>query len=344
VTAAAVAEMCVRLDGLPLAIELAASWMNVLTPQAMLAELPHTMYTLGTRRADAAERHQTLDATIGWSHNLLSDAERKLFRRLAVFEGGWTVDTGLTVCSDQASERARTLELLGSLVDKHLVTRIEDDTGGVRFRFLETIRGFAVNRLAESDELPAMRRRHAACFVSLGERAEAEFDRPAQAAWIERLEHERGNIRAALEWATTVAESGAAELGLRLAATLWLFWDVRGHMQEGREPLRELLELPESQRGTVARARALLAAGWLGYVKGDVAEVERVVAESLAIARECGDTRVSGRTLSILGTTLTAYTNDAERTASVLDETLRVAVPVGERWSVAFAQYNHGGL
>ena len=133
-------------------------------------------------------------------------------------------------------------------------------------------------------------------------------------------------------------------MGLRLAATLWLFWDVRGHMQEGREPLNDLLSLPSAQARTLSRARALLAAGWLGYVKGDVAEVERVMEESLAIARELGDARCIARALAVLGTTLAAYTNDSDRTVAVLQEALKVARPLGDTWSIGFALYNFGVL
>ena len=192
--AGAVGEICVQLDGLPLAIELAASWMNVLSPQAMVPELPHALRLLGTRGAPGPSRHQTLQATIGWSYDLLSDDERRLFRRLAVFDSGWTVDGCSAVCGGSESDRAQVLNLLGSLVDKHLVSRSEDDEGNVRFGLLQTIRAFALERLAESGELAVSRRRHAAWCVALGEQAEAELDSPAQTSWMERLEQERGNF------------------------------------------------------------------------------------------------------------------------------------------------------
>lgn len=342
--AGAVAEICVRLDGLPLAIELAASWMNVLTPQTMLAEPPETVYSLGIRGADLGVRHQTLEATIGWSFELLAGAEKQLFRRLAVFVNGWTVDACVGVCDDEGTERAEILGILGSLVDKHLVTRTEDDDGTVRFGFLETIRGFASRRLLDRGELESMQRRHAAFFVALGEKAELEIEGSGQTLWIEYLERERGNIRAALDWAQTTRGPDASDLGLRLAATLWLFWDVRGHLQEGREPLRELLQAPEAQLQNLPRARALLAAAWLGYVKGDVEEVDRVVAESASIARDCGDVRVEARGLAILGTTLAAYSNDMHRTNEVLYQALDLSLPVGELWSTGFAYYSLGAL
>jgi DNA-binding CsgD family transcriptional regulator len=205
-------------------------------------------------------------------------------------------------------------------------------------------RAFASERLAESGELALVRRRHAAWALALGEQADRELDSSAQPLWLERLEEERGNLRAALDWARTSGEPEAVEWGLRLAATLWLFWDVRGHMQEGREPLAELLGLPGAQGRTRYRAGALLAAAWLGYVKGDVAEVERVVEDCLAISRELGDARSIARALAILGTTLAAYSSDSERTATVLSDALDIAQPLGDTWSIGFALYNMGVL
>jgi predicted ATPase len=244
--ARAVAEICVRLDGLPLAIELAASWMNVLSPQALLKELPHSIIRL-EGHAGSSGRHQTLDEMIGWSYELLSDSERRLFQRLSVFENGWTIDTAFAVCAEPDQSRADVLSLLGSLVDKHLVVRRESTDGSVRFGFLQTIHGYAVARLDELGQLPEIRSRHAAAIAELCEHAERELNGPLQADWIEVLEQERGNIQAALSWAVMTGQVSAVELGLRIAATLWLFWDVRGHVQEGRQPLRELLQVPAAQ-------------------------------------------------------------------------------------------------
>jgi non-specific serine/threonine protein kinase len=338
----AVAEICARLDGLPLAIELAASWMNVLTPQSILSELPHTM-SLRERGGADHGRHQTLDATIGWSYDLLSESERSLFERLAVFESGWTLDTCIAVCGDGAAPRSEMLRLLGSLVDKHLVTRSEDQDGNVRFGFLETIREYARGRLTRSGTVAEMQRLHARAFLDFTERGERELDSPAQAAWIERFEQERGNIRAALEWSTTAADADVAEIGLRIAATLWLFWDVRGHVQEGRQPLRKLLQMPAAQTPTTARARALLSEAWLGYVGGDVAEVETAVAEAILIGDESNDVSLRARAQSILGTTLASYTDEFERADDVLREALSLARQ-RDTWSTGFAVYNLGVL
>ena len=208
-----------------------------------------------------------------------------------MFESGWTIDIAFAVCAEPDEARAELLHLLGSLVDKHLITHRDMSDGSVRFGFLQTIRDYATARLGDAGELGDVRRRHAAAIAELTERAERELDSPAQAEWIEVLEQERGNIRAALDWATSADDPAAVELGLRIAATLWLFWDVRGHVQEGRQPLRELLQLPAAQALKLPRARALLSEAWLGYVRGDVAEVDSVVAEALAIAHELADGR-----------------------------------------------------
>jgi non-specific serine/threonine protein kinase len=341
--ARAVAEICVRLDGLPLAIELAASWMNVLSPQEMLKELPRSMSRLD-RGGGTGGRHQTLEATIGWSYDLLSKDEQQLFRRLSVFESGWTFDSCVAVCADAGTDRASTLSLLGSLVDKHLVTRREDADGSVRFGLLETIHAYSSRGLEESGELQAIKQRHAAAFADLAEGAERELDSPAQSAWVEVLEQERGNLRSALDWARTAVDPDAAHLGLRIAATLWLLWDVRGHVQEGREPLRELLEHPGARVRSMARARALLAQSWLGYVRGDVDEVERVTDEVLSISEQIDNTQMAARALSILGTTLSSYAQQFERTETVLQRSLELSQPLGDTWSIGFALYSLGTL
>ncbi len=175
--APAVAEICVRLDGLPLAIELAASWMNVLSPQALLKELPHSINRL-EGHAGSSGRHQTLDEMIGWSYELLSESERRLFQRLGVFENGWTIDTAFAVCAEPSQSRADVLSLIGSLVDKHLVVRRESTDGSVRFGFLQTIHDYAVGKLDECGQLPEMSRRHAAAMAELCEHSERELNSP----------------------------------------------------------------------------------------------------------------------------------------------------------------------
>ena len=317
--------------------------MTVLSPQALLKELPYSMNSVDGRASTHA-RHQTLDSMIGWSYELLSQWERLLFQRLAVFENGWTIDTAFTVCAMSQQSRADVLGLLGSLVDKHLVRRRESTDGAVRFGFLQTIRDYAAARLCETGQLADVRRRHAAAIAELCERAERELNSPSQADWIDVLEQERGNIQAALDWAVSTDESAAAELGLRVAATLWLFWDVRGHVQEGRQPLRNLLQLSQTQDMKLARARALVSEAWLGYVRGDLAEVESVVGEALEIARQLGDPQIEGRALSILGTTLSSYSDEFERTETTLQRALEIGRPLDDTWTTGFSLYSLGTL
>jgi len=335
-----VAEICVRLDGLPLAIELAAAWMRALTPEQLLARLSLTLLSTGAR--GVPRRHRTLEAAIGWSHELLDDDERVLFRRLGVFEGGWTFDACHAICPQPGTSASQTLALLSSLIDKNLVRQLESADGEVRFGLLETIRTFAREELERDGELEDVRRRHAEQVVALGEQALAELDSPAQGRWMERLEQDRHNLRAVLDWCVAAGDEQAAELGLRLVAALWLFWDVRGHVQEGRRPLKAILELPLAARRTTLRARALQSAGWLAYVKGDVPDAERVLGESLDIATEHKDTLGMARALAILGTTLAAYTMDLERAERVLRQAMQLAEPLGDTWSVGFSLYSLG--
>jgi non-specific serine/threonine protein kinase len=335
-----IAEACVRLDGLPLAIELAAAWMRALSPEQLLDRL--SLHFLATGDRGVPERHRTLEAAIGWSHQLLDDDQRILFRRLGVFEGGWTFDACHAICAEPGDSPSETLKRLASLVDKNLVRQLELPDGQVRFGLLETIRAFAREQLERSGELAAVRRRHAEQMVGLVEQAESELDSPAQVRWLERLEAERQNLRAALDWCVVADDPQAAELGLRLVAALWLFWDVRRHVQEGRRPLKAILERPSAAQRTRARARALLSAGWLAYVRGDVPDAEVVLGESLAIAREQGDQLGQARAQAILGTTVATYTLELERSEALLQEAIALAGPLADTWSLGFAFYNLG--
>ena len=212
----------------------------------------------------------------------------------------------------------------------------------MRFGFLETIRAFAREQLERSGESATTGRRHAEHMVALTEQAEAELDGPAQGHWLERLERERQNVRAALDWCVATADVQAADLGLRLVAALWLFWDVRGHVQEGRRPLKAILDLAAAAPRTRPRAHALQSAGWLAYVRGDVADAEVVLDESLGISRELGDQLGQARAMAILGTTLATYTAELERSEALLQESIALAEPLGDTWSLGFAFYNLG--
>ncbi|HEV3474350.1 MAG TPA: adenylate/guanylate cyclase domain-containing protein, partial [Actinomycetota bacterium] len=226
--APAVAEICARLDGLPLAIELAAVRVKLLSPQSMLARLGQRLPLLTGGARDLPERQRTLRGAIEWSHDLLDDAKRSLFARLAVFQGGCTLEAAEAVCGTDLD----VLDGLASLVDESLLRRSETTDGELRFGMLETIREFAAERLAESGQQEKLRRRHAEWVMAFAEEAEPEIVGENQALWLDRTEREHDNIRAALRWAN---DHGEGEIALRTGASLWRFWQQRGHLREGRQ-------------------------------------------------------------------------------------------------------------
>jgi predicted ATPase len=266
------AEICRRLDSLPLAIELAAARVKVLPPGELLARLDRRLPLLTASRRDLPERQQTLRATIAWSYDLCSAEERELFGRLSVFSGGWTLDAGEAVCEAD-------LETLASLLDKSLIRREGD-----RFSMLETIREFAFERLGESVEAEEVRRRHAEYFIAMAEAVETEHLGPAQAQLRERFRTEWDNIRAALSWAV---ESGETEQGLRLAGALTLVWLDQNVAVEGEKWFRALFESSAPVDDAV-RAKALLTAAMVAGVRGDFASASVRGEESLRIFRAIG--------------------------------------------------------
>ena len=289
---AAVAEICRRLDGLPLAIELAASRVRLLSAEAMADRLDRRLALLTGGARDAPARQRTLRETIAWSHDLLDEEERALFRRLSVFAGGCTLEAAEAVQGQVwASD---TLEVLGSLVDKSLVRKEE---GSSRFLMLETIREFGLAALEAAGEANEIRRHHAAYFVGLAEAAEPELTR-RDTGRLDRLEREHDNLRAALRWSLV---TGEAELGLRMAGALWRFWQMRDHLAEGRRWTDEILRLPSAAEPSQARAKALLAAGSLAYYHRDTGTVRDFYEESLAISRTIGDRRGEAEGMYNLG-------------------------------------------
>ncbi|HEX2025524.1 MAG TPA: AAA family ATPase, partial [Actinomycetota bacterium] len=280
-----VAAIVERVDGLPLAIELAASRVRALSPDVLLERLDQRLPLLRGGARDLPARQQTLRDTIRWSHDLLEPAEQRLFARLATFSGGFDLESAEAVCGPGLD--LDVLDGTESLVDHSLLRARDGRRGGVRFRMLETIREFAAERLAESGDAGEVRRRHAEHFLALAEAAEPRLliDR----AWLDRLEEEHDNLRAALRWSI---ESGEAEPGLRIAGALWRFWQVRSHLREGIQWTERLLALPAAAQRTAARARALGAQGSLiYYTVWDARPVRQAYEESLAISRELGDQR-----------------------------------------------------
>lgn len=337
--APAVATICARLDGLPLAIELAAARVKLMAPTALLARLDRRMALLSEGARDLPERQRTLRNAIAWSHDLLDERERRLFWRLAVFAGGWTLEAAEAVCvvSDEPADAI--MDGLASLVDKSLVAQEDDARGEPRFRALETIHEYATERLKESGEAETLRRRHFDYFLSLAEMAWAELRGPNQAAWLERLEREIDNARVALEWAV---EQGEAELELRLAVALFFFWRKRGRLQEGQRWLEAGLALPEANQPTVWRSRALftLAATKLWQIDPrGLAPLE----EGLALSRELGDWIMVADGLHAQGMAVYELGDEA-RGRALLEEGLALSLKIGDVWSISQAKWSLGEI
>jgi predicted ATPase len=284
--APAVIEICARLDGLPLAIELAAARVKVLSPSSMLTRLASRLQLLTGGSRDLPQRQQTLRAAMDWSHDLLTPAEQKLFRRLSVFVGGCNLEGVEAVCDPRGDLDVDLLDGMASMVDKSLLQRIERGQGESRFMMLETIREYALEKLEASGEKPLTKRTHAAYCLVLAEEEATEQSGAEVAEWLERLGLEHDNFRAALEWLT---ETGDAEWGLRLGAALFRYWEMRENFAEGRDRLGKLLKLPGAVARTKARSRALFAAGVLAVEQGDYAATDALIGESLDIARQLDD-------------------------------------------------------
>ncbi len=287
--ARAIAEICTRLDGLPLAIELAAARIKLLPPQPLLARLEHRLQVLTSGARDLPERQQTLRNTIKWSYDLLSTEEQWLFRQLSVFVGGCTLDAVEAICAAEGNVVTSVLDRVGSLIDNNLLSLQEQAIGEPRLVMLETIREYGLECLATSEsgaEMKAARRAHADYYLALAEEAEQEIGSSQQAVWLERLEWEHENLRAALRWLMESDEADdSPEKALRLSEALWWFWSVRGHLREGRQWLEKALTRSDGVAPSL-RAKALNSAGMLAYSQGDHDRATTLCEESLALFRE----------------------------------------------------------
>jgi len=330
--AAAVCEICARLDGLPLAIELAAARVKVLSPSLMLTRLASRLQLLTGGARDLPQRQQTLRAAMDWSYDLLSAAEQKLFRRLSVFAGGCNLEGVEAVCDTKADLDLDLLDGMASMVDKSLVQQVEHVKGESRFIMLETIREYALEKLKASGEQPLTKRAHAAyCLVLAEEDATEE-----SAQWLERFAFEYDNFRAALEWLT---ETGDAEWGLRLGTALFRFWEIREYLAEGRDRLGKLLKLAGAQAPTKARARALFAAGVLAGEQGDYAPADVLIGESQDIARQLGDKTGVAVSLNALAV-LARDRGDVAIARALFEESLALWRETGDQKAVARALSN----
>jgi predicted ATPase/DNA-binding SARP family transcriptional activator len=336
--AAGIRALCARLEGLPLAIELAAAWAKMLTPKQMLKQMEHRFDFLVSRRIDLPERHRTLRAVIEGSYRLLGPEEQGLFAALSTFRGGWTLESAEAVCVEP-----RALSLMARLRDRSLVIAEETDavdTDTMRYRMLESLREYA------SEQLPAetaglLARRHAAYFLQIAEQAKPLLQGASQGRWLETLSAEHDNLRQALTFFLEAADG--AEAGLRLGSALQQFWSTRGYLSEGRERLTVLLARAEARVHSKARADALNGAGVLAWRQGDWTSARSLHQESLEIRRELGDRQGFAISLGNLGNV--AYDQGDYATArSLQEESLEMRRELGDRPGIAQSLGNLGNV
>lgn len=339
-----VVAICQRLDGLPLAIELAAGRSKNLAPQMLLQRLAHRLALLTGGMRDAPDRQQTLRAAIAWSYDLLDTAEQALFCRLAVFVGGFTLDAAEGVLRTEAqglsdgmpdsvlSPQSSILDGLAALVEQSLVQQIMDADGEPRFMLLETIREYAREQLHASGEAGLAQRRHVDYYLALAETAAPALTGPEQGAWFQRLEREHGNLRAALHW---VHDQRLVELLGRLTAPLWQFWYIRGHLSEGWRWFEAAL----AQRGTMSmpvRAKVLYGASWLARVQRDFGLASALLEESLELYYALEDEHGISLALRVLGTAV-FFQGDHARATMLIEQSLALSRAIGDQRQIAMA-------
>jgi predicted ATPase/class 3 adenylate cyclase len=337
--AAALASICARLDGIPLALELAAARMRSMSVDEVNRRLDQRFRLLTGGSRTALPRQQTLRSLIDWSYDLLDDSERAMLRRLAVFAGGWTLDAAEAVCCGEGVDSEMALDLLTSLVDKSLV-QADEHGNATRYRMLETVRQYARDRLLESGGGERWRDRHLGHFLHLAEEAEPHLTDAQQRAWFNRLETEHDNLRAALGWSS--ADGGDAARGLALAGALWRFWSVRGYPGEGRGWFAGLLGAT-SAVAPLVRAKALSGAGVLAREQGDYVAASAQHEESLAIRRALNDPQGIANSLSNLGS-VAREEGDFARARALHGESLALRRAAGDLQGIATSLNNLGLL
>lgn len=334
--AAAVGAICRRLDGLPLALELAAARLHLLPPETLLGRLDQRLQSLVGSARDLPARHRTLRATMDWSYDLLDDDARRLFRQLAVFSGGFGLEAAETVFSAGDVAPLDSVDLLSGLVSQSLV-RVDEHADEPRYRLLETIREYAQERLEEAGEADATRTRHLAWCMLLAERAQPLLGGPEQAAVIAQLGREHDNVRSALRWGL---DRGLAEPVLRLGGAFWRFWWTRAYFQEGRRWLEELLAL-DAPVPPAVRAALLEGAGFMAYFLGDLDEAERRMEDALVLRRAAGDPRTIAHTLGWQSLAVAAG-GDLPRATRLAEEGARLARRSGDTRTIAQALVRFG--
>jgi predicted ATPase/DNA-binding winged helix-turn-helix (wHTH) protein/Tfp pilus assembly protein PilF len=334
-----VRDICLRLDGLPLAIELAAARTKMLSPAAILDRLQSRLQLLTGGALDLPERQQTLRNTIDWSHDLLNEAEQKLFRRFAVFAGGGTLEAAEAVCNTRRDLGLDLFEGLASLVDKNLIQRLDRGQSELRFTMLETIREYALERLIDSGEVASTRRAHAAYCLVLAEEGNPDLDASDRARWLAQCDLEIDNFRFALDW---LFQTMDLDWSLRLSVALFRFWDMREHISEGRARLETVLRLAGEGR-TNERARISIFLGALTSAQGDYAAAERFLEQSLSLYEEIGDQPGIAASLNALAVTARDR-GDYASAQSNFERSLACWRVLGDRHAIARCLHNLGNV
>jgi predicted ATPase/class 3 adenylate cyclase len=340
--ARAIAEVCVQLDGLPLAIELAAARVRLLPPQALLARLSQRLHLLTGGPRSLPARQQTLRSTIQWSYDLLGHREQTLFRLLSLFVDGWTIEAAEALCQETGHADLDVLNSLSALLDNSLIQASDEGTEEPRFQMLQTVREFGLEQLTASGALEKTRAAHACYFLTLAEQAEPELHGPHQALWVARLEHEHDNLRTALEWALEQGRDEQAgerrEIGMHLSAALRPFWLILGHYREARAFLERALALSEDPPADL-HARVLRAIAAVADCQGDIDRIETAAKLSLALARDLEDTCGIAESLGSLAAAAWLRGKVVEA-ISLHEEQVRLLRQVGEPGEVAAALFS----
>lgn len=336
----AVVEICTSLDGIPLAIELAAARLKALSAEQIAARLDDRFSLLTGGSRTALHRQQTLRATIDWSYDLLSETESAMLRRLSVFSGGWTLEAAEAVCFGDGIAIQDVIDLLTRLLDKSMCT-VQDRDGLPRYRMLETIRQYARDKSVERGEAEVVRDRHLDYFLRFAERAESRLGGPEQFEWLDRLDLEHDNLRSALDGSLG---RGQVERGLRLTAALRRFWDMRGHWNEALDRTQSLLNQPEAASRTLTRANALLVAADSANSLGGFQESRHYLEESIAIAREHGAAGQRTVALGLVSLSDRIFNDDRTTADAMIVEGLEIARGLGDEWLVGRLLYERGWL
>lgn len=333
-----VGEICAQLDGIPLAIELAAARTKLFAPQALLKELSHRLSLLSQKNSNRSPRHQTMRNAVAWSYQLLGEEERALFAQLGVFARGCTLQAVEVVCMWENKSDTSLLEQLASLVDKSMLQHELRPNGEPRFMLLETLREYALERLETDGQTEVVRKRHLEYYLGLVESIEPGPKEPNLPAWMKALEEEHDNLRAALQWAL---EHGEVETALRIAGAIWRFWQIHGHVEEGAQWMKAILDKAKGET-SIARAKALWGAGWLGMVMGTLSQSREYFEEGALISRKLNDKRYLGLSLHGIGAVARAQ-GDFERSRIAFEESLPLFQSLDNTEDVAWT-FEHLGV